>query len=410
MTMLHALPARIAVGDLRPGPNRRRRTIGSAPVPVGAGGAAVRLAAPASADWPRPGNPPSMLGAAPASSAPGGAGAAGRAVSDAANRRGLGTEQMLGASHDGISSTRAKPPVPSVNYHLLLACNMACGHCFAANLSGKRLPDEGAADVVRMLAEHGFEKINFAGGEPLLHPGLDFLIRTAKECGMTTSVVTNGTRVTAQWLDGISEHLDWMALSIDSSSPETHAALGRADGNGPMSSERYLEMCGAIRRRGIRLKINTVVTIHNHAEVMADFIRDARPERWKIMRALSVGGQNDGKPGPFEVTGAQFDAYVERNAPVEGVEAVPEDNDLMTGSYVMVDPMGRFYDNVDGRYRYGRPILQAGVEEALRDVKIDAEAFERRGGRYGWRAGPPEAARAHARAHPDVAGRSGEQA
>ena len=56
----------------------------------------------------------------------------------------------------------------------------------------------------------------------------------------------------------------------------------------------------------------------------------------------------------------------------------------MTGSYIMVDPMGRFYDNVDGRYRYGRPILQAGVEGALQDVRVDRETFERRGGRYEW--------------------------
>ena len=305
------------------------------------------------------------------------------------------------------AGTRAKRPVPAVNFHLLLGCNMRCGHCFAANLSGKRLPDDGAIDVVRMIAEAGFEKINFAGGEPMLHPGLDSLIRTAKECGMTTSVVTNGTLITDPWLDEISGHLDWVALSIDSPYPETHAASGRADGNGPISAERYLGMCGAIRRRGIRLKINTVVTIHNHGETMAGFVYDARPERWKIMRALPVGGQNDRKPGPFEVTGARFDAYVKRNTPVEGVTVVPEDNDLMTGSYIMIDPMGRFYDNVDGRYRYGRPILSAGVEAALSDVRIDVEAFERRGGRYGWQAGPPETAMTPTRAPPDIADKGG---
>ena len=84
---------------------------------------------------------------------------------------------------------------------------------------------------------------------------------------------------------------------------------GRVDRNGPLSPERYLEMCDAIRRRGIRLKINTVVTIHNHGEVMAGFVSDARPERWKIMRALPVGGQNNHNLGPFEVTGAQFSAH-----------------------------------------------------------------------------------------------------
>ena len=332
------------------------------------------------------------------------------AVSGAADRRGFGTEQMPEGRPMDYAGARAKRPVPAVNYHLLLACNMACSHCFAANLSGDRLPNDGAAEVVRMIAEAGFEKINFAGGEPMLHPGLGSLIRTAKEYGMTTSVVTNGTRLTARWLDEVSEHLDWVALSIDSPRPETHIVSGRVDRNGPISPERYLGMCDAIRRRGIRLKINTVVTIHNHSEVMAGFVSDARPERWKIMRALPVGGQNDHNLGLFEVTGAQFGAYVERNTPVEGVTVVPEDNDLMTGSYIMVDPMGRFYDNVDGRHRYGRPILQAGVEGALRDVRVDREAFERRGGRYEWQAGPSGHAATPARTHPDATGKGGEPA
>ena len=278
----------------------------------------------------------------------------------------------------------AKRPVPAVNYHLLLACNMECGHCFAANLSKNHLSDADAAKMVQMVANARFEKINFAGGEPMLHPGLDSLIRVAKECGMTTSVVTNGTRITNQWLDEISKHLDWIALSIDSPHPETHAASGRADRNGPISPDRYLEMCGAIRRCGIRLKINTVVTIHNHSEVMTDFVSDARPERWKIMRALPVDGQNDHNLEPFEITDAQFNAYVKRNVPVEGVTIVLEDNDLMTGSYIMIDPKGRFFDNTKGRYAYSQPILQVGIRDALKEVTVDNTKFAKRGGYYDW--------------------------
>ena len=282
------------------------------------------------------------------------------------------------------ASANTKLPVPSVNYHLLLACNMACSHCFADSLSAKHLPVEEAAVVVQMIADAGCEKINFAGGEPMLYPGLDLLIRTAKECGMTTSMVTNGSKLTDPWLDEISRYLDWIALSIDSPYQETHTVSGRVDCNGPISPERYLEMCSSIKERGIRLKINTVVTIHNHMETMADFVSDARPERWKIMRVLLVGGQNDRKLGPFEITGAQFDAYRKRNIPAEGITVVPEDNDMMTGSYIMIDPMGRFYDNVDGHYRYGRPIPQVGVERALQDIRIDRKTFERRGGLYEW--------------------------
>ena len=85
-------------------------------------------------------------------------------------------------------------------------------------------------------------------------------------------------------------------------------------------------MCRSIKRHGMRLKINTVVTLYNHDEDMTGFIREAAPERWKIMQALAVMGQNDRNAGLFEVTGGQFDAYVERNRSVEGIKVVPESN------------------------------------------------------------------------------------
>ena len=259
---------------------------------------------------------------------------------------------------------------------------MSCVHCFAANLPAALLPLDDSIKLVRMLAQAGFRKINFAGGEPMLYNGIDDLIRVAKENGMTTSVVTNGTRITDAWLDDIAGCLDWITLSIDSSNPETHRQSGRAAGDGPLPTERYLEMCRSIRRRGMRLKINTVVTLYNHDDDMTGFIREAAPERWKIMQALQVKGQNDQNTRLFGITGKQFGAYVERNGDVNGIRVVPESNDLMTGSYVMIDPTGRFFDNTRGTHTYSRPILLIGVTEALSDVKTDPERFDRRGGRY----------------------------
>ena len=45
----------------------------------------------------------------------------------------------------------------------------------------------------------------------------------------------------------------------------------------------------------------------------------------------------------------------------------------MTGSYVMVDPAGRFFDNAAGSLTpTAVPILEIGVEQALMDVFVDA--------------------------------------
>ena len=277
-----------------------------------------------------------------------------------------------------------KQIIPAMNFHLLQACNMRCGHCFATSLHTEHLPLDEASEIVRLLSQAGFTKINFAGGEPTLYPELDNLIREAKESGMTTSIITNGTKITDIWLDAMSGYLDWVALSIDSANPDTHNRSGRATGGRPLTTDRYLEMCRSIRRHGMRLKINTVVTLYNHEEDMTGFIREAAPERWKIMQVLAVMGQNDRNAGLFEVTGGQFDAYVERNRSVEGIKVVPESNDLMTGSYVMVDPIGCFFDNTKGSHTYSRPILKVGVSSALQDVKTDPERFDMRGGNYEW--------------------------
>ena len=272
--------------------------------------------------------------------------------------------------------------ISTVNFHLLESCNMICKHCFAANLATNYLTLDESSKIVRLLAQAGFKKINFAGGETMIYPGLDCLIRLAKEEGMTTSIVTNGTRVTDSWLKDISGCLDLIAVSIDSADPETHKRSGRTTKNGPLTAKQYLKICRSVKLYDIRLKINTVVTSYNCDEDMTEFIEDAAPERWKIMQALRVDGQNDSNAKYFEVADKQFAAFVEMNDSVNGVKVVPEDHDLMTGSYVMADPLGRFFDNTKGSYTYSRPILQVGVQDALQDVKINPEKFFARGGKY----------------------------
>jgi len=88
------------------------------------------------------------------------------------------------------------------------------------NLPKGHLPQESCLLLINQIAEFGFEKINFAGGEPTLCPWLPDLIARAKEHRMVTSIVTNGSRITDQWLDALNGNLDWIGLSIDTVDPE----------------------------------------------------------------------------------------------------------------------------------------------------------------------------------------------
>jgi radical S-adenosyl methionine domain-containing protein 2 len=274
-------------------------------------------------------------------------------------------------------------PLSAINFHLYKPCNERCLYCFATfpEVRGQ-LSNADAERLVGELASHGLQKLTFVGGEPTLHPALPRLLRVARQARVVTALVTNGARL-AQLLRTSAGDLDWVGLSIDSGREDVQQALGRGHGDYVRRSVALLDQA---RTLGLRTKLNTVVTALNWEEDMSALVRQVRPERWKVFQVLPVGGQNDGKVESLLISAEQFGAFVARHAHLadEGLEPVPEDNAAMTGSYLMVDPLGRFFDNVGGRLHFSQPILEVGVEAALAGVRFSFVQLERRGGVYPW--------------------------
>lgn len=270
-----------------------------------------------------------------------------------------------------------------VNFHVNRRCNAACRFCFASFAEGPdHLPPEDALRVVDRLREAGAEKITFAGGEPTLLPHLGELLAHSKAIGFTTGIVTNGARL-GPVLEASGRAIDWVALSIDSGDDAVQAALGRGRGGHLARATDLAWRCHAL---GIRVKMNTVVTALTWQEDMSPVVRAVAPERWKVFQVLRVVGQNDGRVEPLLIGAQQFEAFVRRHRHLtgEGFRLVPEDNQAMIDSYVMVDPLGRFFGNTGGVHRTSRPILEVGVEGALREIGFDPMKLDSRGGRYEW--------------------------
>ncbi|MDI1476354.1 viperin family antiviral radical SAM protein [Polyangium sp. y55x31] len=279
---------------------------------------------------------------------------------------------------------------PSVNFHLWKPCNMRCHHCFATFddvaetvLPRGHLPRVECIRVVELLAQC-FRKITFAGGEPTLCPWLPELICAAKARGAVTMLVTNGTRLGADDLARFEGQLDWITLSIDSAAESTHVALGRAVRGKAIPAARYIDAADRARAMGMRIKVNTVVTSINAGEDMFEMILALRPERWKILRVLPIEGQNSGRVEPLLCASDAFRAFIDKHRRLEahGITIVPEDHEDILGSYAMVDPAGRFFDDVDSVHHYGRPILEVGVEAAWESVRFSLARFHGRGGDY----------------------------
>lgn len=281
--------------------------------------------------------------------------------------------------------------VPTVNFHLWQPCNMRCRFCFATFLDVKQtvlpkghLTKDQAMAVTEALCESGISKITFVGGEPTLCPWLGDMLQLAKQKGVTTMLVTNGSRLTTNYLKYLKPKLDWLCLSIDSLNPLINEESGRKIPSKLAFDETYYqELVATIKSIGFRLKINTVVHALNYTEDISAFIKWAQPERWKLFRVLPVEGQNGGTKNEMLIKGSQFKHYVNLHKQ-RGCNPVAEDNEEMRGSYAMVDPSGRFYDSSKGYHTYSNPILEVGVFQAYNQVNIDNNKFNKRGGIYNW--------------------------
>ncbi|MES2394893.1 MAG: viperin family antiviral radical SAM protein [Bacteroidota bacterium] len=283
----------------------------------------------------------------------------------------------------------------SVNFHLWEPCNFRCKFCFASFQDVKKtilpkghLPKEQAMQVVKLLSESGFQKITFAGGEPTLCPWIGDLILLARESGMTTNLVTNGWMLLKkpELLRDLSRNLRWLTLSIDSLNTETNTSSGRAlASRQPIAKEQYRLLIEQARRLGMRIKINTVVHQLNWQEPLWELMAEVKPERWKIFQVLPVAGQNDLHYEDYSISHEKFGAFLNLNEKAKQFTTiVPETNQLMRASYVMIDPAGRFFDNDSGKHRYSQPILSVGIDNAIEQIKFDSEKFNERGGLYNW--------------------------
>jgi radical S-adenosyl methionine domain-containing protein 2 len=283
--------------------------------------------------------------------------------------------------------------IPAVNFHLWEPCNMRCKFCFATFQDVKQsilpkghLPREQAVQVVQQLADFGFQKITFAGGEPTLCKWLPDLIATAKDAGMTTMIVSNGSRLTDEFLEVNKNKLDWIAISIDSLNAATNLTTGRAIvGKRPLQLDYYKSLADRVKLFDYGLKINTVVNRNNFNESMNEFIRYAKPKRWKVLQVLPMVGQNDNKIDDFKISESEFQFFIDNHSDLQSItNIVPETNSQIKGSYAMVDPAGRFFDNVTGTHNYSSQILEVGVTTAIQEVNYDLPKFLSRGGQYDW--------------------------
>ena len=100
-------------------------------------------------------------------------------------------------------------------------CNIDCGYCNEYDKVSSPVGTEVMFERIDRLAGFGTSVVAFSGGEPMLHPALDALIRRVRGHGMIAGLITNGYLLSPKRIRALNEAgLDYLQISIDNVEPD----------------------------------------------------------------------------------------------------------------------------------------------------------------------------------------------
>jgi MoaA/NifB/PqqE/SkfB family radical SAM enzyme len=100
-------------------------------------------------------------------------------------------------------------------------CNLACAYCNEFDAVSAPVPVAEMLRRIDLLADLGTTIITISGGEPLLHPDLDEIIRRIRRRGAIATLITNGYLLSVDRIRRLNRAgLDYLQISIDNVNPD----------------------------------------------------------------------------------------------------------------------------------------------------------------------------------------------
>lgn len=172
-------------------------------------------------------------------------------------------------------------------------CNLRCSFCYAGiNCNAKKGKDLSENQLKRLLGkirnEAKVPSVSFTGGEPMLRKGIYNLINFAKESGMRTNLISNGTLIDTEAARRLKRSgLDTAQISIEAPDPETHDHICGVKG----SFYRSVNAIKFLKENGIHVHGNTTLSAQNAdiAHGLPAFFKKMGMDRFSMNLVIPVG-------------------------------------------------------------------------------------------------------------------------
>jgi MoaA/NifB/PqqE/SkfB family radical SAM enzyme len=100
-------------------------------------------------------------------------------------------------------------------------CNLSCSYCNEFDRSSQPVPLSEMLARIDKLAALGVSIITISGGEPLLHPQLEEMVRRIRSHGLIATLISNAYLFSARRIRALNDAgLDYLQISIDNVEPD----------------------------------------------------------------------------------------------------------------------------------------------------------------------------------------------
>ncbi len=213
-----------------------------------------------------------------------------------ADRRGTDLEFACWKPSEGKAASLGERVLAQrLELFIVSGCNIDCAFCCEnqRNRVPRMMPWPELDRKLLQAAEEGFERIQFMGGEPSLHPRFSEALARAQELGMGTHTITNLLR----WEDPafakrVAPLLDEIMVSIH--------AVGEDQGHLVTGSRqwwsRFTKALENLRAfRPARVFCSTVLSTQNESslEAIAELVLSLQPDLWVMGNPVPVVGSRE---------------------------------------------------------------------------------------------------------------------